>query len=472
MLRFLGCFLALTSGLSAVPKENVLFLAVDDMATWLGCYGHPLAKTPHLDALAKRGVTFERAYCQFPLCSPSRSSLMTGLLPDHTTVYDLKKHFRSVKPDVVTLGQYFQKQGYFAARVGKIYHYGNPGEIGTPGLDDAPTWNLAMNPRGRDKDEEHLLTKLTPKRGLGASLTYLAAEGTDEEQTDGKVATEAIRLLEEKKADPFFLAVGFYRPHCPYIAPKKYFDLYPKENIPLASFDKASAAALPWQSLASTKPWPYMGVTPEQLRDATQAYLATISFVDAQIGRVLAALDRLKLTEKTHIVFWSDHGYHLGEHGLIFKMSVFEQSARVPMIIAGPAVKAVGKVCAAPVELLDIYPTLVEATGGTPAKELDGLSLLPQLADASTARPRPALTQVTATAPQQPTSMGYSLRTPTHRLTVWHNPNEALGTGKVQEFYHELSDPKEERNLASSEDETNKKLMESLRQELVERLKH
>jgi uncharacterized sulfatase len=466
MIRFLTilAFLAAVAPAFCAEKRNVLFIAVDDMNNALGCYGHPLVKSPHLDKLASRGVKFDRAYCQFPLCSPSRSSLMTGLLPDKTTVYDLQLHFRRKLPDVVTLGQFFQKQGYFSARVGKIYHYGNPGQIGTPGLDDPPTWNVALNPRGRDKDEENLLTNHTPKRGLGSSLSFLAAEGGDEEQTDGKVATETIRLMEENRDRPFFIAAGFYRPHCPYIAPKKYFDMYPLEKIKLPEYSREAARSAPPAALASTSPWPWMGVSDQQAREAIRAYYAAISFVDAQVGRLLDALDRLALTEKTLIVFWSDHGYHLGEHGLVFKMSLFEESARVPLIIAGPGVKAGGKASPRTVELLDLYPTCADMSGhGIPAG-LHGRSLRPLLEDAAAPWDRPALSQVQRGGKKgSGPFMGYSLRDERYRFVQW-GPDGREG---VQLFDHS-SDPKEEKDLSA--DSASASTLAKFRRMLQERL--
>ncbi len=209
----------------------------DDLNNDLGTYGHRLVKTPHLDRLAARGVRFDRACSnQYPLCNPSRASLLSGLRPDTIRVSDLVTELRKLRPDVVTLPQMFQRNGYTAARVGKIYHYGNPGQIGTSGLADPPSWNQVVNPRGIDKDEESQLTNYTPKRGLGSALAFHASPAPDEQHTDGKVATETIALLEAHTDRPFFIGAGFYRPHCPFIAPQKYFDMYPLERIPAPPF--------------------------------------------------------------------------------------------------------------------------------------------------------------------------------------------------------------------------------------------
>ena len=421
----------------AQPKRrpNVLFIATDDMNNALGCYSHPVVKTPNLDRLVARGVRFDRAYCQFAFCSPSRSSLMTGLGPDTTKVYNLQKHFREAVPNVVTLSQAFQKNGYFAARVGKIYHYGNPGDLGTNGLDDAPSWNHRVNPKGIDKAEEPKLTNHTPERkNPGSALAFYASPARDEEHTDGMVAAETIKLLEQNKDKPFFLAAGFYRPHCPFIAPKKYFDMYPPEKIePLPLGPAEMEIAPPWAYWTTPGNW---NMTRRQTQEVLQAYYASISFVDANVGKLLDALDRLRLTENTIVVFWSDHGYGNGEHGQWMKQTVFEAATRMPLIFATPMTRAKGKGCPRTVELLDLYPTLADLCGlkDVPGN-LHGKSLRPLLDNPGAKWDRPAVSQVSR--PQK--RMGYTIRTERHRYTDW---------GEAEELYDYQTDPREVRNLA------------------------
>ncbi|MEJ1238699.1 sulfatase [Chryseolinea sp. T2] len=431
-----GSILLLSFDAHAQKKEqklNVLFIAVDDLNNDLGCYGSTVVKSPNIDRLATRGVRFDRAYTQFPLCSPSRSSLLTGRRPDVTGIYELQTHFRKNLPDVVTLPQLFKNNGYHSARVGKIYHYGVPGQIGTNGLDDSVSWSQRINPIGHDKVDEASITNVTPDRGLGSALSWRIENTPDEEQTDGKVATEAIKILEQRKDEPFFLAVGFYRPHTPYVAPSKYFDLYPAERIKLAEEKPNDLDDVPEAALF-TKP-PHWGVSESDRRNAQRAYYASISFMDAQVGRVLDALDRLKLTDKTIIVLWSDHGYNLGQHGQWMKQSLFENSARVPFIVVAPGYKTRAS-SARTVELLDIYPTLAELTQ-LKADGLEGKSLVKLLEDPKSAWDKPAYTQV-----RRNTLMGRSVRTERWRYTEWDE-----GKAGVELYDHE-SDPGEFNNLA------------------------
>ena len=419
-------------------KLNVLFISVDDMNCDLGCYGSDVVKSPNIDRLAKRGVVFERAYTQYPLCSPSRSSLMTGKRPDAIKIYDLQTHFRDTTPGLVTLPELFRKNGYFVARAGKIYHYGNPGTIGTSGLDDPQSWDQVVNPAGRDKAEEHLITNFTPKRGLGSSLSVLQSEGSDLEQTDGLVATSVISMMEQHRDEPFFLAAGFYRPHCPYVAPKDYFKLYPIDTILMPSVSQSDIANVPPPALESTKPWPWFGVSEDEARQSKQAYYAAISFVDAQVGRLLDKLDELQLTEKTLVLFWSDHGYFLGEKGLWKKTSCFERVARAPFVMAGPGVTQ--GICKSPIEFLDIYPTVADACGLEAPANLDGVSLRPLLQNPEAAWDRPAYTQ----QHRGKNLRGYSVRTGRWRYTEW-GPDGKAGV----ELYDHDADPEESMNLAA-----------------------
>jgi uncharacterized sulfatase len=420
-------------------RPNVLLIMADDLNNDLGAFGHRIVRTPHLDRLADRGVRFDRAYTQFPLCSPSRVSMMLGLRPDTTRVHDLVTNFRTVLPEVVTLPQMFRRSGYFAARVGKIYHYGNPGQIGTSGLDDPASWEVVVNPRGIDKDEEPQLTNWTPTRGLGSALAYFASPAPDAQHTDGKVAAETIALLEKNKDRPFFIGAGFYRPHCPFIAPKKYFDLYPIERIRAADFSPGQLAAVPAPALFTNPPnW---DVPESAQREVIRAYYASISFLDANVGRILEALDRLGLRDNTIVVFASDHGYHLGDLGQWMKQTLFERSARTPLLFAGPGVTARGRASTRIVELLDVYPTLAQLAGVTPPADLHGRSLLPLLSRPDAPWDHPALTQVRRGPAAEP-FMGYSVRTDKWRYTEWEDGKRGV------ELYDEIKDPAEMHNLA------------------------
>jgi uncharacterized sulfatase len=452
---------AQTSAKQDNPKRrpNVLYIVSDDMNNALGCYGNPIVKSPYINRLAERGVRFDRAYCQFPLCNPSRVSFMTGRRPDTTGVIDNVVNFRAKHPDLVTLPQLFRKHGYFVARVGKIFHYGVPGQIGTSGLDDPPSWQETVNPKGRDVADEPKIFSIKPGTGFGATLSWLPAAGADSEQTDGMSAEAAVRILEKHKDQPFFLAVGFYRPHTPYVAPQRYFELYPSATIPIVTV--LGREGVPQAALTVSPP--NYGIDGDLQRLALQAYYASATFMDSQLGRVLEALDRLKLTENTIIVFHSDHGYHLGEHGLWQKMSLYEESSRVPLIIAAPGMKGNGNGARGLVELIDVYPTLADLCGLPLPDGLEGKSVM-RLLDNSTAPGKAvAITQVTRGGGQSnPISMGYALRTDRHRYIEWDE-----GKRGVQLYDHE-NDPQELENLAREPEHA--ALVASLKKQLHETL--
>jgi uncharacterized sulfatase len=338
----------------------------------------------------------------------------------------------------VTLPQLFTRHGCFAARVGKLYHYGVPSQIGTPGLDDPPSWQAALNPRGCEKDEEDRCVYATGNaRAMGGSLTWYVSEGSDEDQTDGKVASEAIRLLEEHRDRPFFLAVGFYRPHVPCVAPKKWFDLYPLERIALPKEPAGHLEKIPAAALA-VKP-PNYGLDEEKLRLMIRAYYASVSYMDAQVGRVLDALRRLGLEERTVVVFTSDHGWQLGEHGQWQKMTLFERSARVPLLVAAPGARGNGRACPRTVELVDLYPTLADLAGLPAPSGLEGESLRPLLENPQAPWSFPAYTQVRRGARVE----GRSVRTERYRYTEWDEGRAGA------ELYDYERDPGEFENLAA-----------------------
>jgi arylsulfatase A-like enzyme len=453
----LGCILAAAVS-AAAERPNVLFIISDDLNNYLGCYGDPLAKTPNIDALAARGVKFERAYCAFPLCGPSRNSILTGLYPNSNGILANSQVFRQTIPSHVSLPQAFRQAGYFAARIGKLYHYNVPNSIGTNGHDDPGSWELELNPAGIDRleDQPKIIT-LTPGQ-YGGTLSWLASEHGDAEQTDGKMAADAEWVLErcakQQKERPFFLALGFFRPHTPYVAPKEpYFGWYPGEKMRLFPSVDKNPPEVPAAALGSYKK-EQDALTDDLRRDCAQAYYASISFMDAQVGRVIGALDRLGLADNTIVVFTSDHGYHMGEHGLYQKMSLFEGSARVPMLIVAPGAGK-GTTVTEPVSQIDLYPTLTELAGVKAPGNLQGQSLVPMLKDYNAKGRGWAITQVSrgggrnrATVTKDKSSdlprfFGYSLRTPRWRYTEWDEEGK-----QGRELYDHDADPGELANLA------------------------
>jgi choline-sulfatase len=380
------CFTPLVA--SQAAKPNVLFIAIDDLNDWVGCLdSHPQVQTPYIDALAKRGTLFTNAHCQAPLCNPSRTSVMTGLRPSTTGVYGLAPWFREVDglKDLVTLPQHFSNAGYKTSTVGKIYHGKNWNRSGLKEFDVVAKTEPRFKPKTKRVN--------TPRGGPGMDWAVYPYDEADHH--DWKTASWAVEQLDAKPKEPFFMAVGFSLPHVPLYATQKWFDLYPEDEIILPRMlldDRADTPRFSWY-LHWKLPEPrqkFLLEAGEQIK-IVQAYLASVSFVDSQVGRVLDALDRNQLAEDTVVVLWSDHGYHLGEKQITGKNTLWDRSARVPLIFAGPGVKP-GQETGRPAELLDIYPTLTELCGLKTPDHPEGLSLVPQLKDANAPRTRPAIT--------------------------------------------------------------------------------
>jgi iduronate 2-sulfatase len=453
-MRLLFCLLALVcvSPLVAAEKPNVLFIVADDLRTELGCYGS-VAQTPHIDALAQRGVQFNHAYCQQAVCNPSRSSFLTGKRPDSLHLWVNGTHFRKHNPDVLTLPQYFKQEGYETRCCGKVFHNWHTDPKG-----DRPSWSadefLHYANHGSDaplvKGEQPPNEALEYGRKYGDVPLAERRDVPDDAYFDGRVAREAIKTLAEVKDKPFFLAVGFWKPHAPFNAPKKYWDLYDRAKLPVLNPARPKDAP----ELAFHDSREILGLPPnqiklgeEQVRELRHGYLACVSYMDAQVGKVLAALKEHGLDKNTVVVFVSDHGYHLGEHTLWAKTSCFERDAHVPLIIAPPSTKQAGKQAGSMVELVDLFPTLTELCGLKTPAGLDGMSLVPALQDvrehikrgAFTQHPRPAYPDRT---PQGvPEAMGYSVRIQSCRYTQWRD----WETGKIlaEEFYDYTEDPDE-----------------------------
>ncbi|MDF3128539.1 sulfatase-like hydrolase/transferase [Kiritimatiellaeota bacterium B1221] len=466
---------------------NVLFLVSDDLNQNMGAFGHPLVQTPEIDSLAAQSLKFDRAYCQWPVCGPSRASFLTGLYPDQNGVKDLHTAVRDTLPGVVTLPQYFMNHGYRSARVGKLYHMSNPNGIGENGEDDPQSWDERYNPEGVDNSTEvRNEIKILNSSGsawqsggwtsTGARLSYLAAEGTTSggvdkgdplNHTDGMVATKAVSLIEQYAADgdPFFLAVGFFKPHTPFVAPKQYFDLYDPADIVVPSIPADYYATLPAAALATIRERSYENGLDETLaRQTILAYYATISFMDAQLGRVLDALDDPNgdgdtadsIRDNTIIVFLSDHGYHMGEHDKYQKTTLFEDATRAPLMISAPGMTTAGQSTASLAEMVDLYKTLADLAGLPEPEQVSGVSLKPVLDN-------PVQTVRDSALTQQDTH--YTLRTDRYRYTRWGSG----GTGNI-ELYDHQTDPQELDNLAYSAPAAHTALLADLDAQLTVRI--
>jgi len=494
------------AGAGAPERPNVLFIAVDDLRPELGCYGHKQAKTPNIDRLAARGVRFCRAYCQEAICSPSRASLMTGMRPNSLGVTDNVTYFRDTTPDVVTLPQHFRNHGYETVYMGKIYH----GRM----IDKEKSWSRAARygkryqprplhgyqlPESRDvirRNTERMTAKYgeaIARSGLIQGPVTECADVPDDAYPDGVTADAAVLTLRELRDRPFFLAAGFVKPHLPFVAPKKYWDLYDRAELELADNPLAPRGAPSIGlhcsfELRTREGVPKYGPIDDELAARLlHAYLACASYVDAQIGKILDELDRLELREKTVIMLWGDHGWHLGEYGIWGKATNYEIGTRVPLIVCPAGGRDEPAVSDALVELVDMYPTLAEMAGLPIPDHLEGHSFAPLIDDPHRPWKKAALSQFPCPALREwaamPLSqgmretffgpliedvearlaeespryrrelyenhvMGYTMRTDRYRLVLWVDDRRRREDPIAVELYDHRTDPDENVNLA------------------------
>jgi len=435
----------------AAEHPNVLFFAIDDLRPELGCYGHAMVKSPNIDRLASRGLLFERAYCQQAVCAPSRISLLTGLRPDSTGIYDLSHPLRQTRPDTLSMPQHFKDNGYETVSLGKIYHH--------TGDDNLIGWtDKAWRPDGAWKGRGYLDPKSFDRiqsseqaRGYtGVGPAYESPDVADGDYPDGKTAGKAIEELRrlKKKDAPFFLAVGFVKPHLPFNAPRRYWDLYDRSEIEVPALDNwpkdmASMAGSNWGELRKYTGMPRQGPMPtEEAINLIHGYYASVSYVDALVGSVIDELERLDLRDDTVIILWGDHGWKLGDYGAWCKHTNFELDTHVPLILSAPDQKTAGQCTDAPVEFVDIFPTLAELSGLEIPDRCEGASMVPLLED-------PARSWKEAAFSQYPRGkvMGYSIRCGKWRYTEWIDRK----TGRVaaKELYDHSAGPAADRNLAA-----------------------
>ena len=414
-------------------KPNVLFISIDDLNNDLGCYGNTQVKSPNIDRLAARGVRFDRAYVQYTLCNPSRASFLSGRRPERTGIYELQTPPRKAMPDAVFLPQLFRQNGYFTARYGKVYHEGR---------DDKLSWDVSESVEFTDAQERTLHQKRYDNPPNQRTPDWTPLDTPEEQTRDARIAKAIAQLIEEKAkaGKPFFLAAGLNKPHLPWNVPKKYFEQYqaakirvqpdlPQHNIP--------PVALMTELFGSPQP--------SSRAEAIAAYYSAITYMDAQVGVLLAALDRLKLWDNTIVVLFSDHGFHLGDHGGLWaKLTLFEQSARTPLIIALPQSKQAGKASSRIVELLDLYPTLATLCNLPLPAGLEGRSLVPLLEAPRAVWPHAAYTMVYHEVGGEKIE-GKSVRNERWRYTEWDAGRKGV------ELYDHNSDPREFNNLAADQ---------------------
>lgn len=472
-----------TCATETAKRMNVLFVSVDDLRPELKSYGHPVVKSPNFDKLASEGMQFNRAYCQLALCNPSRASLLSGRRPETLGIYDLATFLRdgNVK-DIVTLPELFKNNGYTSLRFGKIFHTTNGNH------DDLKSWS--ENPGKNDRSDaagadEKTTSNPTPKKPgkrkkakPGADphaneLPYGAPDVADDALSDGKIANRVIEALRENKDESFFIGVGFHKPHLPFVAPKKYWDMYDESQIKLAPnstlpADAPAFATNDASELRRYKSVPKQGaISDEQARRLIHGYYACVSYIDAQLGKIVAELDALGLRENTVIIVWGDHGYHLGEQGTWNKRTNWEIATRVPLIISYPDQETRGTKTNKLVEFVDIYPTLVELCGLPMPEKLEGTSLLPLLRDAQLPWKTAAFSVYEKEIPGMGNGLGRAMRTERYRFIEW----SAEGNEKrIHELYDHQVDPQETTNIANNPE--NAELVAKLSKQLAQGWKH
>ena len=458
---------------TAQDRPNILLILVDDLKPAIGCYGDPLAKTPNIDRLAARGVRFERAYCNQAVCAPSRNNLLLGTRSTSLGIYSLGQNFRQAAPDAVTMPQFFMRHGYRAESVGKVLHTGHgnhddPNSWSVPSLHEKVVEYLlpANSAGGQLTREEGFFTNqmLNQIRSLPRGSAWEMTDVPDNAYADGRIADEGIQRLraaKQRTEQPFFLALGFVKPHLPFTAPKKYWEMHDPEAFPLPPNQKHPEGAPAYAGKKGGEIVNYDPLTIENLKDETMqrklihGYYAAASFVDAQIGRVLDEIDRQEFSQNTIIVFWGDHGWHLGDHGYWTKHTNYEQANRIPIIVVAPGMATQGCVTQQLAETVDLYPTLADLTGlplPTGPQPIDGISLVPVLRDPS----RSIRNHAYHCYPRRG-RMGRAIRTEQYRLVEWKKIGAQKNSAEY-ELYDYINDPGETRNLASEQPETLRRL--------------